>query len=246
MDPLSTGKPCRWGARRVEDGRGGSGHSASPRFPSPLIERSVRISRTTLSDWLHREAHDRVPYRPRLSGGRGLRLAAEPLPTAPGTSGVCRLSPITMPSPSSEAHQKTGPFPPPALPGLSSNMTLSDSRRHRPSVPNGPPPITRTTIPTCRAQYPGGPSGCMCRLLPHRHGLPRYSGGSASATSLSRPAQTSLTLWPAGLLNRPRRPLSRGFDQAGYPTKPLVSYQGYRQLPGWNLPPLVVRAFGAH
>jgi len=38
---------------RVEDGRGGSGHSASPRFPSPLIERSVRISRTTLSDWLH-------------------------------------------------------------------------------------------------------------------------------------------------------------------------------------------------
>ena len=42
---------------RVEDGRDSLGHAATPRFPSPLIERSVRISRTALSDWLHREAH---------------------------------------------------------------------------------------------------------------------------------------------------------------------------------------------
>jgi hypothetical protein len=99
-------------------------------------------------------------------------------------------------------------------------------------MPNGPPPITRTTLPTCRAHYPGGSNGCRCRLLPHPHGLPRYAGGSASASSLSRPAQTSLTLRPAGLLNRPRRPLSRGFDQIGYPTKPLVSYRSNRQLSG--------------
>ncbi len=113
---------------RVEDGRGGLGHSASPRFPSPLIERSMRISRTTLSDWLHRNAHDEARDRSRLSGGHRLRIAAELLPTSPGTSGVCRLSPITMPSPSSEAHQKSGSFPPPALPGLSSTTTLSESR----------------------------------------------------------------------------------------------------------------------
>jgi hypothetical protein len=30
------------------------------------------------------------------------------------------------------------------------------------------------------------------------------------------------------------------------PTEPLVSYQINRQLSGWNLPPLVIRAFGAH
>jgi hypothetical protein len=64
--------------------------------------------------------------------------------------------------------------------------------------------------------------------------------------SLSRPAQASLTLWPAGLLNRPRRTLSRGFSPTGYPAKPLLSYQTYRQLSGWNLPPLVLRAVGAH
>ena len=144
---------------------------AVPRFPPPLIERSVRISRTTLSDWLHREAHDIARDRSRLSGGHRLRLAAELLPTAAGASGVCRLLPITMPSPSSGAHQKSGPFPPPALPGLSSNMTLSDTRRHRrlsatlrplPSCQNGPPPITRITLPTCRAHYPDGSETGAC------------------------------------------------------------------------------------
>src|SRR6202051_2643196 len=62
----------------------------------------------------------------------------------------------------------------------------------------------------------------------------------------TRPAQASLTLRPAGLLNRLKRPLSRGSSPAGYPAEPLVSYQINRQLSGGNLPPLVIRAFGAH
>ena len=111
---------------------------------------------------------------------------------------------------------------------------------------NGSPPITRITFPTCRAHYPGGSSGCSCRLLPRSCSLPQMAGGSASALSLSRPAQASLVLRPAGSLSRPRRPLSRGFSPAGYPTKPLVSYRTYRQLSVWNPPPLVIRAFGAH
>jgi hypothetical protein len=72
------------------------------------------------------------------------------------------------------------------------------------------------------------------------------AGGSASALSLSRPAQASLTLPPAGSLSRPRRPLSRGSGPSGYPAEPLVSYQTNRQLSGWNPPPLVIRALGAH
>ena len=111
---------------------------------------------------------------------------------------------------------------------------------------DGSPPITRTTFPTCRAHYPGGSSGCACRLLPRSRGLPQMAGGSASALSLSRPAQASLTLRPVGLLNRLKRPLSRGSSPSGYPAEPLVSYQINRQLSGWNLPPLVIRAFGAH
>jgi hypothetical protein len=163
-------------------------------------------------------------------------------------------SPITTTSPSSKAHQKSGPFPQPALPGFNGHTTPSDSRHGRrlrdveaaTLALDGSPPITRTTFPTCRAHYPGGSSGCACRLLPRSYSLPQMAGGSASALSLSRPAQASLTLRPAGLLNRLMRPLSRGSSPAGCPAEPLVSYQINRQLSGWYLPPLVIRAFGAH
>jgi len=47
--------------RRVEDGRGGLGHAATLRFPSPLIKPDVRISRIRLSDWFHRTAHGGAP-----------------------------------------------------------------------------------------------------------------------------------------------------------------------------------------
>src|SRR5690348_12062885 len=94
------------------------------------------------------------------------------------------------------------------------------------SVPNGPPPITRFTLPTCRAHYPDGPQRVRLSVASPLHsGLPRISGGSASMTSLSRPAQASLALRPAELLSHPRWPSSRGFDPAGLPAKPLVSYQ---------------------
>src|ERR1700675_5076507 len=138
-------------------------------------------------------------------------------------------SPITFTSPSSKAHQKSGPFPQPALPGFDGHTTPSDSRHGRrlrdveaaSLALDGSPPITRTTFPTCRAHYPGGSSGCACRLLPRSYSLPLLTGGSASALTLSRPAQASLTLRPAGLLNRLKRPLSRGSSPAGY--EPLVS-----------------------
>src|SRR6185437_10634167 len=68
------------------------------------------------------------------------------------------------------------------------------------------------------------------------------AGGSASALALSRPAQASLTLRPAASLSRPRRPSSRGSSPAGYPTRPLASFQINRQLSGWYLPPLVTHA----
>ncbi len=89
-------------------------------------------------------------------------------------------------------------------------------------------------------------TGAYVGCFPIPRGLPRQTGGSASTISLSGPAQASLALRPAGSLDRPRRPLSRGFETASYPTAPLVSYQINRQLSGWHLPPLVFRAFGAH
>ena len=89
-------------------------------------------------------------------------------------------------------------------------------------------------------------TGASVDCFPIPRGLPRITGGSASATYLSRPARASHALRPAGSLNRPRRPLSRGSNAASYPATSLASYQSNRQLSGWNLPPLVVRALGAH
>ncbi|MGH6857859.1 MAG: hypothetical protein ACRECP_09550, partial [Methylocella sp.] len=40
--------------------------------------------------------------------------------------------------------------------------------------------------------------------------------------------------------------MSPGSSPVSHPAKPLVSYQINRQLSGCNLPPLVIRAFGAH
>jgi hypothetical protein len=44
----------------------------------------------------------------------------------------------------------------------------------------------------------------------------------------------------------PKASLSRGSGPASRPAKPPVSYQINRHLPGWNLPPQALRAFGAH
>jgi hypothetical protein len=108
----------------------------------------------------------------------------------------------------------------PCRPAPDSAVEAATLARH------GPPPITRFTFPACRAHYPDGPEQVHLSVASlSRAGLPRISGGSASMTSLSRPAQASLALRPAGLLSRPRRPLSRSSDSAGCPAKPLVSYQ---------------------
>src|SRR5262252_8654887 len=50
---------------------------------------------------------------------------------------------------------------------------------------------------------PADPNGCTYPVsFPVRCSLPRYTGGSASASLLSRPAQASLTLRPVNSLSR--------------------------------------------
>src|SRR6266446_10150758 len=63
-----------------------------------------------------------------------------------------------------------------------------------------------------------------CRFLPCSRGLPRLTGGSASTTSLSGPAQASLALRPARSQPAQGGLLSRGFGPVSYPTEPLGSY----------------------
>jgi hypothetical protein len=122
-------------------------------------------------------------------------------------------SPITFTSPSSKAHQKSGSFPPPALPGFNGRMTLSDSRQcRRLEATLRPLPSHRTGLPRLLASpfrravptTPADRAGAHVDYFPRSRGLPLLAGGSASALSLSRPAQASLTLRPAGSLSHPK------------------------------------------
>jgi hypothetical protein len=188
------------------------------------------------------------------SGFEYLRLATQLVRAGPAVMGVCRPKPITRHPRLHERTRSQGPFLHRRYPASSvirpcptpADVAIQDGVEAATLPPNGSPPITRITLPACRAHYPGGSNGCACRLLPRSCCLPRFAGGSASASLLSRPAQALLTLRPVGLLSRPRRPSSRGFGPSGHPSKPLVSYRNNRQFSGWNLPPLVIRAFGAH
>ena len=104
----------------------------------------------------------------------------------PALFGVCRLSPITFASPSSKAHQKSGSFPPPALPGFNGRMTLSDSRPcHRLAATLRPLPSHQTGLP---------------RLLgsPFRRAVPTTPADRAGAHVDCFPAHAAFPKWQEG------------------------------------------------
>ena len=122
-------------------------------------------------------------------------------------------------------------------------MALSDSPPSPPSLrgrrscelhPPGPP-LLHCGLPwlTCRAHYPGGPNRCKCRLLPGSCGLPVSQAGRRPQFHfrglLRLTARYGLPACSPGFL----RTSSRGFREADYPTKPLVSFHAYRQLHRW-------------
>src|SRR5215213_6777363 len=102
------------------------------RFPSPLIKPGVRISRIRLSDWFHhghtvggqRERY----FAPPLHLGTAVKLAWK----APGLM-RCFVGSrqVTDARLLQQAHQKSGSFPPPALPSLNGTTTLSDTHLRR-------------------------------------------------------------------------------------------------------------------
>src|SRR4029077_589394 len=85
----------------------------------------------------------------------------------------------------------------------SPEATLRPLPSHQTGLPRLPEPPFRRAAPTTPANRAGAHVDCF----PASHGLPQMAGGSASALSLSRPAQASLTLRPTGSLSRPQATL---------------------------------------
>ena len=132
-------------------------------------------------------SHAVVPALPNLN--RGTRHLATP--------GVLRSfpHPSSPEAPSLHRNYPASPVlrasPPPRRPRL----TLTGSRLTRATPPAGLPVLLPSpSCPHATATTPAEPAGACVARLPTAASLPRFSGGSASALPVSRPAQRSLTL----------------------------------------------------
>jgi hypothetical protein len=151
---------------KVEDGRGSLGPCGNARFPSPLIEPDVRISRIRLSDWLHRQAHERN-QRPQASSARReffLRITTQLSLMNPDLVGVCRLianhlhlaifesTPEVRALPSAGITQLHRSYDPVRLPPMPPpEATLRPLPSHQTGLPRLPEPPFRRAAPTTPA-----------------------------------------------------------------------------------------------
>ena len=144
---------------------------------------------------------------------------------------ACDASGVSGPLPGFQAFATPGTLPPSVtaphlrpLPstGITRLLQYYEPLRHPagPASPSRGPGSVRASPPTglpmllpsfsfhaCQRHYPGGSRGVPASLAsPSVFGLPHFSGGSASALPVSRPARRSLAFRPACSLNRPKRP----------------------------------------
>jgi hypothetical protein len=164
-------------------------------------------------------------------------------------------SPITVTLPSSKAHQKSGSFPPPALPGFNGRMTLSDSRQSRrlsatlrplPSLTTGLPRLLASSFRRAVPTTPADRAGAHVDCFPAHTAFPKWQEGRHPHCHFRGLLRLHTRYGPPDRSAALRRPLSRGSNPCSCPHEPLVSYRINRQLSGWNPPPLMMRAFGAH
>ena len=145
------------------------------RFLSPLIKPDVPISGIRLSDRLHRKAHDTRPSMQMLCDSTqvltvfALRYSSLQCHLISMVLIGIRQSPIldffesapevrVLCSAGITQHQRS--YDPVRLPpGPPSENDVEVATL----TPNGYPPITCITFPTCCAHYPGGSNGCTCR-----------------------------------------------------------------------------------
>ena len=131
------------------------------------------------------------------------------------TPGACSLSPSLPPeAPSLGRHCPASTVVRASPPPWPAELALTGRRLARATPPAGLPvlrPFPYSTRAT--AITPAEPVGARVARFPTAGSLPRYSGGSASALPVSRPARRLLALWPAWSLNRPGRPFVVGVLQ---------------------------------
>ena len=127
------------------------------------------------------------------------------------------------------------PMPPP-------EATLRPLPSHQTGLPRLPEPPFRRAVPTTPADRAGARVDCF----PAHAAFPKWQEGRHPHCHFRGLLRLHSRYGPPNCSAAHRRPLSRGSNPCGYPHKLLVSYRINRQLSGWILPPLMIRAFGAH
>src|SRR5256885_11450095 len=127
------------------------------------------------------------------------------------------------------------PMPPP-------KATLRPLPSHRTGLPRLLESSFRRAVPTARADGAGAHVDCF----PAHAAFPKWQEGRHPHCHFRGLLRLHSRYGPSDRSAAQRRPLSRGSSPCGYPHKPLVSYRINRQLSVWILPPLMIRAFGAH
>ena len=93
-------------------------------------------------------------------------------------------------------------------------------------MPNGPPQMTRITLPACRAHYPGGSRRVLVSVAsPSRAAFPESQAGRHPRRHFRGLLRLHSRYGPLDRSTAQRRPLSQGFGAAGYPATSLASYQ---------------------
>jgi hypothetical protein len=161
------------------------------RLPSPLIEPNVPISGIRLSDWIHCMSFGSSVHAGVFSGNGSkfrlcLSLAIELSLKDPDLF-RCFQAHRQSPNPLSLSLQKRtrsqGPsllrsYPDSSVLFPCPTPAAAQCRRSRsPPSPRRVSPVARITFRTCRAHYPGGPSGCICRFFPVRMAFPVKRAG---------------------------------------------------------------------
>jgi len=218
------------------------------RLHLPLIEPDRRISRIRLSDRIQAAAHGPA-RRPRL------RRRPKPLPRCPSReTEVLGNMAILLTLTASAALLKSGPFPPPALPGFDGTAGLS-ATPHGPACPSrasgwsdGPPlglpvlrPIslcTHAVAITPVGPQPGTSLPCCCD-----GGLPHPFAGSAPTFAVSRPARRSLHVTACVLAESPTRSFPSEAPAVSLPPPPLRLLPAGAKVAGQELHLLKIGAF---
>ena len=126
------------------------------------------------------------------------------------------------------------PMPPP-------EATLRPLPSHQTGLPRLPePPFRPCPLPRRIERVR------MSIASPHHAAFPKWQEGLHPYCHFRGLLRLHSRYGPPDRSAAHRRPLSRGSNPCGYPHKLLVSYRINRQLSGSILPPLIIRAFGAH